>query len=292
MGDKTGIEWTDATWNPVRGCTRISPGCGGPGPHGGCYAEGIAARFSGVGQPYEGLAHMVGGKPRWTGKLAFVESALEQPIRWRRPRMIFVNSMSDLFHEKMPTEWIDQVFRVMGKCPQHIFQVLTKRPDRMAAYIRDPLPNVWLGTSIEDGEWANRRWESMRDIAGAGWLTWVSYEPALGPVDWPGWEFLKWIVSGGESGSMARPSHPEWHRVTRDFCAEWGIAYNFKQWGHWAPADEEASGAEVIGVDPEIAEHDCAFNMLTAESMAPVGKKAGGRLLDGIEHNEFPKVAV
>lgn len=110
MGDGTKIEWTDATWNCLRGCTRVSPGCGGPGPHGGCYAERVAARFSGPGQPYEGIAEIRGGKPRWTGKVAFVEHLLDQPLRWKKPRRIFVNSMSDLFHEDVPDAWIDDIF--------------------------------------------------------------------------------------------------------------------------------------------------------------------------------------
>lgn len=138
----TSIEWVKnadgsqgLTWNPIRGCTRVSPGCGGPGPHGGCYAEGIAARFSGPGQPYEGLAVMKGGKPRWTGKLAFVESALMLPLRRKKPTTWFVNSMSDLFHESVPDAWIDRVFAVMTLCPQHTFQVLTKRSARMRAYM-------------------------------------------------------------------------------------------------------------------------------------------------------------
>lgn len=138
MGDQTGIEWADATWNVLRGCTRVSPGCGGPGPHGGCYAEAIAARFSGPGQPFEGLAEMRGGKPRWTGKVAFAEHLLILPLRWRRPRRIFVNSMSDLFHEDVPDAWIDRVFAVMALAPQHTFQCLTKRSARMRAYCSDP----------------------------------------------------------------------------------------------------------------------------------------------------------
>lgn len=139
---ETGIEWVKnpdgsqgRTWNPIRGCTRISPGCGGPGPHGGCYAEVIAARFSGPGLPYHGIAEMRGGKARWTGKLAFVEDKVTEPLKVRKPTTWFVNSMSDLFHESVPDEWIDRVFAVMALCPQHTFQVLTKRAARMRAYM-------------------------------------------------------------------------------------------------------------------------------------------------------------
>jgi protein gp37 len=153
MGDKSEIEWTEATWNPIRGCSRKSPGCGGPGDHGGCYAEGIAARFSGPGQPYEGIAEMRGGKPRWTGKLAFIEPSLTLPLRWKKPRQIFVNSMSDLFHENVPYEWIDKIFAVMALCPQHTFQVLTKRSARMRGYLSAARTHPVHGRRSEIGSW-------------------------------------------------------------------------------------------------------------------------------------------
>lgn len=141
MAVKSDIEWTDGTWNPVRGCTRVSPGCGGPGPHGGCYAEIMAARFSKPGQWGHGFAEMKNGDHRWTGKVALIESQLALPLRWKRPRKIFVNSTSDLFHEKLSDEQIDLVFAVMALCPQHTFQVLTKRPERMRSYFNGPYPN-------------------------------------------------------------------------------------------------------------------------------------------------------
>ena len=131
MGDRSAIPWTDATWNPIRGCSRVSEGCRN------CYAERIAARFSGPGQPYEGLATMTPSGPRWSGKVELVESALDLPLRWRKPRRVFVNSMSDLFHEQVPDDWIDRVFSVIALAPQHTFQVLTKRPERMRAYLSD-----------------------------------------------------------------------------------------------------------------------------------------------------------
>src|SRR3954469_1920793 len=132
------IEWCDRSdWNRMRGCSRVSPGCGGPGPHGGCYAEGIAARFSGPDQPFQGFAKRVNGKPRWTGKVALMEDRLTEPMHWRKPARIFACSMSDLFHENLPDEAIDKVFAVMALCPQHTFQVLTKRPERMKRYMLD-----------------------------------------------------------------------------------------------------------------------------------------------------------
>jgi protein gp37 len=205
MADKTGIEWTDATWNPIRGCTRVSEGCRN------CYAETQAARFSGPGMPYEGLAERTSKGPRWTGKVMFVESALDQPLRWARPRKIFVNSMSDLFHESIPDEWIDRIFAVMALARQHTFQVLTKRPERMRKYLstprwhiwsakgrtmaparwqalpaimggdKTPVPNVHLGVSVEDQATADQRISVL--LATPGAVRFISAEPLLGPVD-------------------------------------------------------------------------------------------------------------
>jgi protein gp37 len=215
MADRTKIEWTDATWNPIRGCTRVSEGC----RH--CYAEVLAARFSDPGQWGHKLAQRValpggGTDHRWTGKVELVDAALDLPLRWRSPRRIFVNSTSDLFHEKVPDEWIDRVFAVMALAPQHTFQVLTKRPERMRAYacaadvakrvwlqtsdVADhlklwalaahgavwggetpwPLRNVWLGTSIEDQATADERIPHL--LASPAAVRFLSAEPLLGPV--------------------------------------------------------------------------------------------------------------
>ena len=227
MSGKSSIEWTECTWNPVRGCTRNSEGCRN------CYAEAIAARFSGPGLPYDGLAEMRDGKPRWTGKLEFSEAALLEPLRRRKPTVYFVNSMSDLFHEKMPDAWIDRVFAAMALCPQHTFQVLTKRANRMRAYLSDrkcedrigdavmsvapvgrdirsatlswtprvghdfngrwPLPNVWLGTSCEDQPTADARVPDLRDTPAA--IRFVSAEPLLGPIDFRRWLMIDWQCS-------------------------------------------------------------------------------------------------
>lgn len=212
------IEWCDRSdWNPIRGCTRVSRGCGGPGKAGGCYAERIAARFSGPGQPFHGFAKRVNGEARWTGKVALIDDRLTEPLRWRRPAKIFACSMSDLFHEALPDEAIDQVFAVMALCPQHTFQVLTKRPERMRRYCttiqkngrwlamedvalslgRAPrgvddgafghlaahqfLSNVWLGVSVEDQATADARIPVLLDTPAA--LRFISAEPLLGPVD-------------------------------------------------------------------------------------------------------------
>lgn len=194
MGDGTAIEWTDATWNPVRGCSRVSEGC----RH--CYAEAVAARFSGPGQAYEGLARRrANGEPQWTGKVVLVRDHLEDPVRWKRPRRIFVNSMSDLFHEELPFEAIAEVFAVMVRAPWHIYQVLTKRPARMLEFmrwleaedakvggnLRDdgpwPAPQIWLGVSVEDQETANARIPLLLQTPAA--VRFISAEPLLGPVD-------------------------------------------------------------------------------------------------------------
>lgn len=213
MGSKTGIEWTEATWNPVRGCTRVSEGCRN------CYAERVASRFSGPGMPYEGLAQVTPSGPRWTGQVRLVEEHLEDPIRWKKPRRIFVNSMSDLFHEGLSDAQIDRVFAVMAMSPHHTFQVLTKRPERMLEYLTAPigfslrrkgrvystademraqlprtqqrqidtqrrewpLPNVWLGTSAEDQKTADQRIPLLLQTPAA--VRFISAEPLLGPID-------------------------------------------------------------------------------------------------------------
>lgn len=229
MGDKTGIQWTDATWNPLRGCTRVSKGCEN------CYAETVAYRFSGHGEPYEGLIAIGKKGPRWNGTIKLVPEKLDEPIRWTKSRMIFVNSMSDLFHHRVSNEYIAAVFGVMASAPKHTFQVLTKRPDRAkdwfdwvstkspspAEYCANeaykltnrketksvnktwPLSNVWLGVSCEDQDTADKRIPVLLSCNAK--IKWVSYEPALGPVDFRKWtNQVDWIVVGGESGSGAR----------------------------------------------------------------------------------------
>lgn len=273
-----GIVWTEQTWNPLRGCTRVSAGCVN------CYAETMAARFCGTGQPYEGTINPE--TKRWNGNIKLVPEHLQDPLHWKRPRMVFVNSMSDLFHESVPDDFIDQVFAVMALAKQHTFQVLTKRPERMLAYMIDggrprrvgsnngfmadnnvvypwPLLNVWIGTTVENQESADERIPLLLQTPAA--VRWVSMEPLLSSVDLHqipdgrGFTFdalskkvgislqgagLDWIVVGGESGPNARPMHPAWARSLRDQCAEAGVPFLFKQWGEWAPHQARAGGDE------------------------------------------------
>jgi len=318
MADKTGIEWTEATWNPVTGCAKVSQGC----KH--CYAERDWGR----------LLHL----PAYAGR-AFTDVAthadrLDQPLRWRRPRRIFVNSMSDLFHADVPEEFIDRVFAVMALANQHTFQVLTKRPDRMLAYLSSgaraemvgieaeaiggldrhtetlsqrwpfPLPNVWLGVSVENQAAADERIPLLLDTPAA--VRWISAEPLLGLVylaehglhGGPGQ--LDWVVAGGESGPKARPMSIRWARDLRNQCAAAGVPFLFKQWGEWAPArvrPSETSGQFAFGDyehEPDrfvlTDRYPRAFTSFGACAIVErVGKKAAGRLLDGVQHDGYPE---
>jgi len=244
MSSKTGIEWTEATWNPVRGCSRISEGCRN------CYAELVAARFSGPGLPYEGLARMTPSGPRWTGDLQLIDKHLEDPIRWQRPRKIFVNSMSDLFHEKMPFDWIQAIFDVMFSAKRHTYQILTKRADVMAQklrFVRTPLGtkwedcpdrNIWIGISVENQEAADTRLPYLRETPAA--VRFLSVEPLIEKVDLRKWlrpvtlnrgpmPGVDWVIVGAESGGGARPMELDWARDVRDQCAEAGVPFFLKQ---------------------------------------------------------------
>ena len=236
------IEWTDATWNPVTGCTQVSPGCA----H--CYAKTFAERFRGVpGHPYErGF------------DLQLRPERLDQPLRWAKPRTIFVNSMSDLFHAEVPEDYIREVFEVMEAAGQHRFQVLTKRGDRLAALAPSlPWPaHVWMGVSVENQRWTSRI-DYLRETPAA--VKFLSCEPLLGPLDLK-LDGIDWVIVGGESGPGARPMEPEWARGVRDRCLETGTPFFFKQWGA-----HDARGKRV-------------------------GKKRAGRRLDGRIWNGTPEV--
>lgn len=214
LSDRSRIEWTEATWNPVTGCHEVSPGCA----H--CYAKTFAERWRGVpGHPYEqGF------------DLRIWPERLEQPLRWTRARMIFVNSMSDLFHEGIPDDYIAQVFDVMGEAKQHTFQVLTKRHERLAELAPDlPWPeNVWMGVSIENRRFVHRA-DFLREVPAA--VRFISAEPLLGPLEGLDLTDIHWLIAGGESGHRHRQMKVEWARELRDRCHQEGVAFFFKQWG-------------------------------------------------------------
>jgi protein gp37 len=310
----TSIEWTDVTWNPVRGCTRVSEGCRN------CYAEVMAARFSDHGFWGCGFATRTNHGGRWTGTVALVPEKLAEPLSWRKPRKCFVNSMSDLFHEALSFDDIAAVYGIMAACPHITFQVLTKRPERrreffawVAAhrniagdradvvmeaderlgdddwtrlweaaashwYGSWPLPNVVEGTSIENQETADRRIHELRETPAA--VRFLSCEPLLGPIV-PDLSGIHWVVVGGESGRRARPMHPDWARSLRDQCQEAGVAFHFKQWGQFKPIPT----GQIADPGVRASSGGDEFVMWRCKS-----KKDAGRLLDGREWNEYPEV--
>ena len=238
MGDKSAIEWTDATWNPVTGCTKITRGCDN------CYAERLAERFRGTpGHPFENGFD-----------LTLRPERLSQPLSWRRPRRVFVNSMSDLFHKRIPTAFIDCVFDIMESADRHVFQVLTKRSSLMMGYLQRRYgrcaapPHIWCGVSVEDHMAAVR----IRHLQKAPVpVRFLSIEPLLGPVGDIDLEGISWVIVGGESGPNARPMKQRWVLDIRDICERKGVDFFFKQWGGRSP-------------------------------------KSGGRRLEGVEHNAMP----
>jgi len=283
MGDKSTIEWTDSTWNPVTGCTKVSQGCKN------CYAKTV--------HDNRHKAFLNGKKMPPQYSVAFEQllthpDRLAAPLHWRKPRRIFVNSMSDLFHEDIPSDFIESVFHRMAMAKQHTFQVLTKRPERMFNFLTggkafsSPLPNVWLGVSVEDREtWLDRSGPLKQTPAA---VRFISYEPTLADIGLIDLTGIHWLIAGGESGPHARPAHPDWFRSARDQCAAAGVPFFFKQWGEWAPGD-------VIAVremaDVERVKDSRHFKFLPPHDeqiVMRVGKKAAGRLLDGREHSEYP----
>ena len=214
MSTQSSIEWTDVTWNPVTGCTKISHGC----KH--CYAERMAKRLRDM------------GVEKYTGgfSVAVHESTLGDPLKWKQPRLVFVNSMSDLFHKSVPTTFIERVFDVMNRAPQHVFQVLTKRPSRVVQ-MNDRLcwaSNIWLGTSIESEQWL-RRLAQLKETGAQ--VKFLSLEPLLGPLPHIELDGVDWVIVGGESGPGARPMEADWVRDIRDQCKRSDVPFFFKQWG-------------------------------------------------------------
>jgi protein gp37 len=225
MSDQSTIEWTQATWNPVAGCNVLSPGCTN------CYAMRMAARLAAMGQDkYIGTTRKSGGRAKWTGKISLDEAALELPQKWKRGRLIFVNSMADLFHDKVPADFVRRVFDAMAAAPQHTFQVLTKRPERMLA-LSNKLPwasHIWMGVSVESSDYTGRI-DLLRQSGAA--VKFLSLEPLLGPLDALDLRGIDWVIAGGESGPGARPMEQQWVRSIRDQCRAAKVAFHFKQWG-------------------------------------------------------------
>lgn len=316
------IEWTDETWNPVLGCSKVSPGCQN------CYAVTMSHRVESMGNPnYTGLTvKHPNGQRDWSGKVVCLEDRLAIPLKWKKPRRIFVNSMSDLFHEDVPESFIRAVFSVCASARQHKFQILTKRPERMREILDRikydmlairpgygaKLPNVWLGTSVENQQTADERIPHLLQTPAA--VRFLSCEPLLGPVDLrPSWlnptrqnnNPISWVIVGGESGPKARPMHPDWARSLRDQCQAANVPFFFKQWGEWglnttkaiAILSRSRSNQLYVVVSETKSEKPIAYYAYPQngtdeiggiETMSRVGKAQAGRQLDGQEHNEYP----
>ena len=224
MASESKIEWTESTWNPVRGCARVSEGCRF------CYAERIAQRFAGKGLAYEGLAIQTKAGPRWTNRIKNVPHLLEQPLKWKKPKLIFVNSMSDLFHDAVPVAYIRKVFDVMRQATWHQFQVLTKRAERLLELNRklEWSDNIWMGVSVENGDYQFRI-DLLRQSKAR--FKFLSLEPLLGPLLELDLTGIDWVIVGGESGPGARPMKEDWVLEIRDNCKASGVPFFFKQWG-------------------------------------------------------------
>ncbi len=225
MAENSSIEWTEATWNPVAGCSIISPGCTN------CYAMRMARRLEAMGQSkYAGTTRISGGRSKWNGTIRLDENTLELPTTWKTGRIIFVNSMSDLFHDDVPLTFIQKVFNTMEKTPRHTYQVLTKRAERLeelSSLLEWPA-NVWMGVSVENSDYLWRI-DHLRRTGAV--IKFLSLEPLLGPLDELDLRGIDWAIAGGESGPGARPMEVEWVRSIRDQCAASDVAFHFKQWG-------------------------------------------------------------
>ncbi|MBL8558118.1 MAG: phage Gp37/Gp68 family protein [Hyphomonadaceae bacterium] len=234
---ETQIEWTDATWNPVAGCSIMSAGCKN------CYAMNMARRLEAMDvDKYRGLTKLTKGRAVWTGKVREDVEALSIPLRWKKPRKIFVNSMSDLFHDDVSDAFIASVWDVMRQTPQHNYQILTKRPERMVSVlkkrIRDVLPNVWIGTSVENAKVAERIAHLQAAPAA---IRFISFEPLIGAVGDVDLSGIHWAIVGGESGHHARPIREEWIDEIYNLCDDYDVAFFFKQWGTWGADNKKRS---------------------------------------------------
>ncbi len=350
MADNTKIEWADATLNYVNGCSVHSPGCTN------CYAMRLAGTRLKHHPSRAGLTMDTKAGPVWTGEVRENPTALEQALRWKKPRAIFWDAHGDLFHENVPWEWIARNIAACILTPQHRHMILTKRGDRMRAWFDTlsteggsddfceiiemmaesvgrevdgadwtlPIPNLWLGVSVEDQRRADERIPDL--LATPAAIRFISAEPLLGsielgciePPEWPtafagidmldaakgqGWIFdedgeldrlvptakIDWVIVGGESGPGARPMHPNWARSLRDQCAVAGVAFHFKQWGEWYPADQVSTAEQIRAHGPMgHALRDGHAHSFVDQWTWKIGKARAGRLLDGVEHNGVP----
>lgn len=227
MSGQSEIEWTDVTWNPVAGCTLASAGCTN------CYAMRMAARLQAMGhEKYRGTTRKSGKRRVWTGRVNIDHSSLSAPLEWKKPKRIFVNSMADLFHVDVPTDFIVKVWEIMIECPQHHFQILTKRPERMAKLFKDGIlskhQNIWIGTSVEDSQVTDR----IEYLAAIQDMTlFISFEPLIGSIGKVNLKGIHWAIVGGESGPNSRPMKEEWVEEILEICRSDDVAFFFKQWG-------------------------------------------------------------
>ena len=279
MADKSSIEWTEATWNPTTGCDRTSPGCDN------CYALTLSRRLKAMGNP----KYQNDGLPQTSGpgfKLTMHPDQLALPHRWAKPRIIFVNSMSDLFHPEVSDSFIEDVFQVMLDTPRHTYQILTKRSRRLESIAKQlPWPaNVWMGVSVESDRYTFRA-NHLRNVPAA--VRFISAEPLLGPLPNLNLDGINWVIAGGESGAGARPMHPRWAMDIRDRCVEVDVAFFFKQWGAWKP--ERSASATPVSIDGQLLESMPRATLSTSPvRMRRVGKSAAGRRIDGRTWSEMP----
>jgi len=296
MATNTKIEWCDLSLNPgIYGCRPKSEACTSGA---GCYAARMAHRQVAMGRYPEGITHKTACGVKWTGKVfvdptQIADAFATLPVRARRK--VFVTSMSDLFVDAVPYTFIDAVFRCMVIHRHHTYLILTKYAQRAHHYMTRgcfggqgnhtygwPLDNVWFGVTVENQRRADERRVYLREIPAR--VKFVSYEPALGPVDWTGWEFVDWMIYGGQSGPKAQPSHPDWFRVTRDWCLEHGIPQFFKSWGRWKAANDPYEALHLA----QLSGNRCRQIESSPLLFWEVGKKATGHLLDGEEWRQFP----
>ncbi len=295
MSDGTEISWSDATLNIMSGCERVSPAC----DH--CYIERT---------PPLRMAHRRFDKPGVGGAIPVQlhPERLAQLAKWRKPRRIFMPSLGDLFHDDVPDDFLIATFDAVLNSPQHTYQILTKRPARMRSFVNRYVtgeygrvggypvgalpPNVWLGCTVEDHQWTSRL-SILRKVPAQ--VLFISAEPLLSHVDLtPHLYFLAWVITGGETGPGARPTHPDWFRSVRDQCVAAGVPFHFKQWGDWAPITEGGTKVRDVCLSVDGGRYDvdrdyvCAPNESDGAWLRRVGKKVAGRELDGREWNEFP----